>query len=97
MNMLEFNNENVWSIQQLLDTVISKYHKKYMEWSYKYNDDRELFCNTYEIISSALLALKDVRHHYVILAINKALQEDFKLMDEILNHNSSKPNNHKEV
>jgi len=62
-----------------------KYKKIYDKWT-EFNDDRRLFCNMYEIIRDAILAISEVDNNFVQVAFNHEENIKYETMDEIVNY-----------
>lgn len=59
------------------------YAKEYREWNGKYKDDRQLYCNLYEMLVEALEVLSDIENNFIWCAFNKEFREELKIMDDI--------------
>ena len=57
---------------------------KYAEEFVEYDDDRRLYVNTYKMIQEALMSLPQEPNFWVKTAINKQLDEDYKVLSAII-------------
>jgi hypothetical protein len=60
------------------------YLKKYNEWNCNFQDDRQLFCNMYEILAEALDDMKNIKNNYIWVGFNYKFAADRETMDNIL-------------
>jgi len=78
-------NEKSWR-QIHLDHIRFKYAKKAAEWGKleRLYDDRLVFCNVYRLMEEALNSLPENPINYVCVAMNKKMEADRRMLDEIL-------------
>jgi len=79
-----------WKKQQIEDMELkikvhkNRYEKKYNEWVGKYFNDKQLFCNIYEILIEEMEKMKKVNSDYIGVAFNRLVAEDQETMDRIM-------------
>lgn len=71
-------------MKKKIEFIKFRYEEKAIEWENEH-DDRKLFSNLYYMIINALESIIDCENVYVKVAINNAISEDIKRMDNILN------------
>ena len=77
--------EKSWK-QIHLDYIHFKYRAKAEEWlKLEYvHDDRLVFCNVYRLMEEALNSLPEEPNNYVCVAMNRKMESDRQMLEEIL-------------
>ena len=73
--------------QRKIETLTSKlfpYAKFYAEVKDKYQDDRRLFQNIYEILLENLNIMGEIESSYIWVAFNKQYREDIQTLENII-------------
>ena len=71
------------SYETKMSLLKNVYGKKYHEWSGKYTDDRQLYCNLYEMLVEALEAIKNIENNFIWCAFNKEFKAELGIMHDI--------------
>lgn len=67
------------------ETVFENRFKEYYDlWVGKFKDDRGLFCNTYEMVSEALVIHKNTSNVFVKVAIMNSIEKEEKMLRGII-------------
>ena len=77
--------EKSWK-QIHLDHIHFAFRAKAEEWSKeeRLHDDRLVFCNIYRLMEEALNSLPDEPNNYVCVAMNRKMEADRQILNEIL-------------
>lgn len=70
--------------KEMITNRYFKYFKKYIEWKDKFNDDRRLYQNTYEMLLSACDEIEKVESPLIRLGFYSKFDEEIKLLDRII-------------
>lgn len=71
--------------ERKVNFIRSLYSAYYYEWRYfRYNDDRAIFCKTYDMIIDALASLDDEPVILVKNGMNRIIRENTDIMDKII-------------
>lgn len=65
-------------------------YKKYRETWKDEQDDRLVFCNTYDMILEACEAMKSVTNNFIWVAFNEHYREEEQLLNDIIKHFNTK-------
>ena len=71
------------SYEVKMNLLKNVYGKKYHEWNGKYKDDRQLYCNLYEMLVEALETMKNIKNNFIWCAFNKEFKEELRIMHDI--------------
>ena len=72
-----------WKEQQL--DYLEHFYKKDAEAWKEEHDDRRIFSKTYYMLHEAIESLDDNPHVIVRVAMNRYIDSDYEMMDEIIN------------
>lgn len=67
-------------------TLLRYYFGKKREEYKGFTDDRQVFCNIYDMLMQSLDEMEKVENNYIWVAFNKAYREDFNTLKEIDNY-----------
>ena len=76
-------NKKTWK-ESHLDFLDFFYKKEAEAWKEEH-DDRKLFSNTYYLVREAILSLDDEPHVSVRVAMNRYIDLEYQMLDEIRN------------
>lgn len=66
-------------------TILENYFEKYYEeWNNKFSNDKQYFCNLYEVLIQECQNMKNVKSDYINVAFSKKLEKDIETMKRII-------------